>query len=198
MLINIIFLITGAVIGGLVSYGFDILKTSRHNKIVGKSVKTLFDSEIEKNKSLLIDFWVNISLSESYWFDINKQFEYSTLVKALNDMPFPNISLLAWKKQFNLIPDFYEGIELRSLWDTYNNLELLIQLKDHLIFNEIQSDKMENKIGEHAQLRRNIIPDIIRSSHFTKDSPALAKRFKETIERLIGCDEVKFKNREPN
>lgn len=186
-----ILLLTGAIIG----FGFDWFKEWLKNGKIKKSVMNLITQEVESNKFLLTDFWQLIAESESYWFSEFDQFKYSILATAINDVPFPIVSKIAWEKNFNLIPNFYNDTGLKKLWTIYANLDLLIQIKEHLLYNENKNDVIQNKIVEKAKSTSNILPEIIRANHFSKDVPSLAKKFKETIEDLIGKDVVKFVNK---
>jgi len=194
MLSNIIYLIIGALIGGITGFGFDWLKAHRESKRINKSVITLINLEIEKNKTLLKDFWEIVSKHESSWFE-NNQFQYDTLANVINDVPMPIINKIAWDKNFNMLPSVYKSKQLKSIWNTYENFELLNQLKEHLFFITNKSDNFLKIEYPSNKKGLDIIRDIIKSQYFKDDARELAQKFKEIIESLIGSNSVKFINK---
>ena len=185
-------------IGFLLGLGGEWLKDYRNNRRIKKTIKTSITFEIEHNKILLREFWEIVSLYENHWFDENREFNFIVLAKALNHVPFPYLNTKVWGKYFDIIPNYFSKNESKTIWKLYENIELLYQIKEHLIFNENAVEKMEHKMGEHIRIGRNILGEVISSFHLNNDSDSLAKKFKEVIENIIGIEAVKFKNRKPD
>lgn len=189
-IIPILYILVGAVIG----LGFDWLKIFLKNKEINKSVRTLINLEIDKNKTLLKDYWETVSSHESYWFEHN-EFKYMTLANVINDVPLPLLGKIAWDKNFNFLPKVYKSKRLKDIWSFYENLELLIQLKEHLFFIENENENIVKVENQFKKDIAQIINDVIKVSYFNKDAQSLAQKFKETIEKIIGSNTVLFINK---
>jgi hypothetical protein len=186
-IIPILYILIGAVIG----LGFDWLKVFLKNRRINNSIKTLINLEIEKNKTLLKDFWTIVSKHENCWYK-NTEFRYIYLSDALNDVPLPFIIKSAWDNNFNLLPIVYTSEQLKYYWRFYDNLELLKQIKEHLFFLENESQNIRKGMYVSSQKSND---SILRKILFDDDAKSLARRFNKIIEDLIGKDSESLINK---
>ena len=194
-----LFTLISILFGFLLGVGYDWFKWFRERKEIKKSVRTLIELEIEKNKSLLINFWALVAKHDNYWYNSINVFLIENLAFAINDVPLPNISISAWDKNLSLIPITYKKDELKSIWKTYEQIELIVQLKEHLFYIESASENIASRI-ENQSIKNNvagILGNVIKSQYYKEDTQTLSQIFKATIEELIGNDTVVFKNVNP-
>lgn len=188
-ILTVLYILVGAIIG----LGFDNLKGYLKNRKITKSIRTLIDLEMEKNKELLKDYWESVAKSKKIWISDLGEFNYVTLAYAINDIPFPYLSKIAWNNNLNSIPSIYSSNEIKNLWTLYENYNLLFEIKGHLFIKENEAENIgartESRIGS------NVAGNFVAFIHFQGDAPVLAKKFKSIIETIVGSNTIKFVNK---
>ena len=169
------------VLGAIIGFGVDWFKDLRKQIRRGKSVRTLINSEVDKNKCLLKEFWEMVSKHENHWYNEKNEFKYIPLAYAINKVPLPAISKVAWEKNLNLIPDTYKKEELKNILNVYELFESIIRIKEHLFFAENEATKKVSRIDDQKfKSSYNVLGDMFKTQYFKEDAKNLAQKFKRS------------------
>ena len=173
---------------GAVMLGFILGQTSewfksrRKAKKQRSSVRQLIRLETTNNVSHLINFRSSILEKEESWASDDGTFMYVKLADQASRVPFPPITMEAWRANLGEVASVYDETELERMWCLQRDLERLQAL--HLFFCEAQSERRTSSRHASSMHGHRVFGSMISGFGFSESVKEPAIEFKELMDRV--------------
>lgn len=180
--------ILGFVLGQLA----ELIRSKRADRKLKGSTRTLVELEVERNRSLLSDYWRHVIVSSDSWRGEDGALNYIKVARAVIKFPFPPVGKSVWLASFNNLASAYSSRELPALWSSHEVFDQLRLLHGQMEFLNRDSADVGRYTESRSDLPTGILSQLVGSAHFASGAEHLAQQFETQMRNVLGQLYVEF------